>query len=54
MRNKKGYEQFTCRIEAEVIEKIKRTVLDYDLHSMNDYVNDCLKFALENMEIEEE
>ena len=53
MRNKKNCEQFTCRIESEVIEKLKRNVLDYDLPSMNDYINDCLKFSLENMEIGE-
>ena len=52
-KQRKEYIQFTCRIEENILEKIKRTVLDYDLESVNAFINDCLRFALENMKIEE-
>ena len=38
-KKKKDYEQFTCRIEADVLEKVKRTVLDYNLPSVNEFIN---------------
>ena len=53
MKRKKHYIQFTCRIEEEVLEEIKHIVLDYDLESINSFINECLRFALENLEIEE-
>ena len=53
MRKRKNYVQFTCRIEEEVLEKIKHIVLDYDLESVNCFINECLRFALENLKIEE-
>ena len=49
-KQKKDYEQFTCRIEADLLEKVKRTVLDYNLTS----VNECIKYSLKNMVIIEE
>lgn len=48
---KKDYEQFTCRIESELLETVKRTVLDYNLPSINEFINDCIKYALKNMKI---
>jgi hypothetical protein len=50
-KKKKDYVQFTCRIEPELLEKIKRTVLDYNLPSVNEFINDCIKFAIDNMKI---
>ena len=52
-RSKKQYEQFTCRIEKELFEEIKKIVLDNDLKSINEFINDSLKYAIENMKIEE-
>lgn len=52
-KQRKEYIQFTCRIEENILEKIKRTVLDYDLESVNAFINDCLRFSLDNMKIEE-
>lgn len=52
VKRRKNYVQFTCRIEEEMLEKIKRIVLDYDLESMNSFINECLKFALDNLKIE--
>ena len=51
---KKDYEQFTCRIEADLLEKVKRTVLDYNLTSVNEFINECIKYSLKNMVIIEE
>lgn len=53
IKKRKNYVQFTCRIEEEMLEKIKRTVLEYDLYSINEFINECLRFALENLKIEE-
>ena len=33
-KKKKDYVQFTCRIEPEILETVKRTVLDYNLPSI--------------------
>ena len=53
-KKKKDYEQFTCRIEADLLEKVKRTVLDYNLTSVNEFINECIKYSLKNMVIIEE
>ncbi len=50
-KKKKDYEQFTCRIEKDLLENIKKTVLDNDIYSINEFINDCIKYALENMKI---
>lgn len=50
---KKNYVQRTCRIEEEVLEKIEQLVVEYNLQSANSFINDALRFAIENMEIEE-
>ena len=53
-KKKRDYEQFTCRIEVELLETIKRTVLDYNLPSINEFINDCIKYSLKNMKIVDE
>ncbi len=53
-KKKKDYEQFTCRIETELLEKIKRTVLDNDIYSINEFINECLRYSLKNMKIEKD
>ena len=53
-KKKKDYKQFTCRIEADVLEKVKRTVLDYNLPSVNEFINECIKYSLDNMKIIDE
>ncbi len=52
VKRRKNYVQFTCRIEEKMLEKIKHIVLDYDL-SVNEYINECLKLALDNLRIED-
>ena len=53
-KKKRDYEQFTCRIESDLLETIKRTVLDYNLPSINEFINDCLRFSIENLKIMED
>lgn len=52
-QERKNYVQVTCRIEEELLDKIDKTVLENDIISRNSFINDCIRFALENMEIEE-
>lgn len=47
------YVQMTCRFEEDLLEKIDKIVLENNLYSRNAFINECLKFALNNMEIEE-
>ncbi len=53
-RKKKEYEQFTCRIETELLENVRRIVLDNNLTSVNEFINDCLRFSIDNLKILEE
>lgn len=53
-KKKKDYEQFTCRIESDLLEKIKRTVLDNNIYSINEFINECIKYSLKNMKIVED
>lgn len=52
-QERKNYVQMTCRFEEELLDKIDETVLEYNLNSKNALINDCVRFALENMRIEE-
>ena len=53
-KKKRDYEHFTWRIESDLLETIKRTVLDYNLPSINEFINDCIKYSLKNMKIVDE
>lgn len=53
-KKKKDYEQFTCKIESDLLEKVKRTVLDNNIYSINEFINECIKYSLKNMKIVEE
>ena len=53
-RRKKDYTQFTARIETDVLEQIRDIVNDNNLISINEFINDCLKFALENLKVAED
>ncbi len=54
VKKKKEYEQFTCRIEADLLEKIRNIVAENNLPSVNDFINQCLKFSIENLTVMEE
>lgn len=53
VKRRKNYIQFTCRMEEDMLKEIKHIVLDYNLDSVNSFINECLRFALEYMRIEE-
>ncbi len=53
-RKKKEYEQFTCRIEIELLDKIRNIVVDNNLPSVNEFINDCLRFSIDNLKIMED
>lgn len=53
VKRRQNYVQMTCRFEEDLLEKVKKTVLDYNLPSMNAFINDCLRFALDNMEFKD-
>lgn len=49
-KKKKDYTQFTARIETDVLESIRKVVEENNL-SINEFINDSLKFALSNIKI---
>ncbi len=53
-RKVKDYTQFTARIETDVLEKVRKIVNENNLVSINEFINDSLKFAIENLEIMED
>ena len=53
-RKKKDYTQFTARIETDVLEEIRKIVNDNNLISINEFINDSLKFAIKNLKIMED
>lgn len=53
-RKRKDYTQFTARIETDTLDNIKKIVKDNNLISINEFINDCLKFAINNLKISEE
>lgn len=48
----KDYVQFTCRIENETLNTIRKIVNENNLYSVNSFINECLQFAINNIEIE--
>ncbi len=51
-REIKKYIPFTLRLEEELYEKSKKIVVDNDAKSMNQFFNECIKFAIDNLKIE--
>ena len=49
VKKKKEYEQFTCRIEADLLEEIRKIVIDNDLPSVNEFINECLRYSMDNI-----
>lgn len=48
---KKGeLKQITCTLETDVVDMVRKVVKKYDLHSMSSFINDCVKFSMENLE----
>jgi len=53
-RKKKDYEQFTCRIESDLLEQVRMIVLDNNLNSVNEFINECIRFSIENLKVMED
>ena len=53
-RKKKDYTQFTARIETDVLENVRKIVNENNLISINELINESLKFAFKNMKIMED
>ncbi len=53
-RKRKDYEQFTCRIEVDLLEKVRKIVAENNLPSVNEFINDCLRFSMENLSVMED
>ena len=53
-RKKKDYTQFTARIETDLLENVRKIVDDNNLISINEFINESLKFAIKNLKITEE
>ena len=51
-REKKEYVPFTCRIEKEQLNKIRKIVIENDLKSINQFINDCIRYAIEHIKEE--
>ena len=52
VKKRSNYVQMTCRFEEDVLDRIDKIILENNLYSRNSFINDCLRFALDNMEIE--
>lgn len=47
-KDKKNYEQFTTRFETENMERLREIADKYGV-SINSLINECVRFALDNM-----
>lgn len=47
---KKSYEHISCKIESDLLEQVKHIVLDNDLHSVNDFINQCIRFSIDHLD----
>lgn len=53
VKRRGDYVQITCRIEENLLNRIDKIVLEYNLTSRNAFINDCIRFAIQNMKIVE-
>lgn len=50
--SKKGeLKQITCTLEKDVVAMARKIVGQYDLFSMSSFINDCVKFSMDNLEV---
>lgn len=52
-RKKIEYEQFTCRIETELMKKLRMISIKTNTPSLNELINESIRFALDNVKIVE-
>lgn len=51
-KKKIEYEQFTCRIEEELMKELRRVSILTNTPSLNELINESIRFALDNLKIE--
>lgn len=51
-KKKIEYEQFTCRIEEELMKELRRVSILTNTLSLNKLINESIRFALDNLKIE--
>lgn len=51
-KKKIEYEQITCRIEEELMEELRRVSILTNTPSLNELINESIRFALDNLKIE--
>ena len=43
--------QITCTLETDVVATVRRVVKEYELDSMSGFINECVKFSMNNLEV---
>ena len=51
-KEKIEYAPFTCRIERKLLNQIRTIVNENDLKSINQFINDSIRFAIDNIKDE--
>ena len=51
MRKRGKLKQITCTLEKDVVATVRKVVNDYNLDSMRSFINDCVKFSMDNLEV---
>lgn len=51
MRKRGKLKQITCTLEKDVVATVRKVVNDYNLDSMSSFINDCVKFSMDNLEV---
>lgn len=51
-KKKIEYEQFTCRIENELMKELRKISIQTNTPSLNELINESIRFALDNLKIE--
>ena len=51
MRKRGNLKQITCTLEKDVVATVRKVVNDYNLDSMSSFINDCVKFSMDNLEV---
>lgn len=52
-QKKSDYVQFTCRIEENLLEQVRTLVRENNFKSINRFINDCIQFTIDNIEIKD-
>lgn len=51
-KKKKEYEKIACKIDKEYLDKANELVSENQFKTCSEFINSCVRFALENLKIE--